>query len=138
AGFGSSGVHLVAFHELPPSFAHGMHFSPCGQSWSHTEHSIPTPPPPSGSLMKPWETPPPLVSPDPLSGSSVSPSPVSAESALAWVGSLEAESVPSVPAVADPDPTVVAVPPSESSVQAASASPAKTVNKTLIRIVRPF
>src|SRR5687768_10083381 len=32
AGAGSSGEHRVAFQALPPSFAHGMHFSSTGQS----------------------------------------------------------------------------------------------------------
>ena len=44
SGLGSSGEHFVAFQELPPSFAHGMHFSPFGQSCAHTSHSIEVPP----------------------------------------------------------------------------------------------
>src|SRR5690606_33533351 len=32
AGLGSSGEQRVAFQKWPPSFAHGMHFSPSGQS----------------------------------------------------------------------------------------------------------
>src|SRR5690606_32586418 len=39
-GAGSSGAHLVAFQELPPSLAQGMHFSPWGQSCSQMSHSL--------------------------------------------------------------------------------------------------
>jgi hypothetical protein len=42
---------LVAFHHAPPSFAHGMHFSPLGQSSSQGLHS--TDPGVSTTLMKP-------------------------------------------------------------------------------------
>src|SRR5688572_12439723 len=38
-GSGATGEHRVAFHEPLPSFAHGMHFSPTGQSCDHRSHS---------------------------------------------------------------------------------------------------
>ena len=50
SGAASSGLHRVAFHELPPALSHGMHFSPFGQSCAQTSHSLLTPPP-SGSMM---------------------------------------------------------------------------------------
>jgi hypothetical protein len=65
AGAGSSGEQRVAFHELPPSFAHGMHFSPSGQSCAQISHSMLTPPP-SGSWMNPIPLAVPVVSPLPL------------------------------------------------------------------------
>ncbi len=55
AGSSASGVHRVAFQLLPPSFTHGMHFSPRGQSCFQTSHSIDSLPP-SGSMMNPTVT----------------------------------------------------------------------------------
>src|SRR5687768_123031 len=50
-GSSAIGVQRVAFHELPPSFAHGIHFSPPGQSCAKMSQS--SAPPASGSSMKP-------------------------------------------------------------------------------------
>src|SRR5262245_38264498 len=41
----SIGEQRVAVHELPPSLAHGMHFSPAGQSCAKMSHSKSMPPP---------------------------------------------------------------------------------------------
>src|SRR5690349_10052889 len=38
-GSGASGEQREAFHTSPPSFAHGMHFSPAPQSCVDTSHS---------------------------------------------------------------------------------------------------
>lgn len=57
-GFGSTGTHLVAFHEVPPLLAHAVHFSPGPQSWVQTSHSMAGGR--SGSMMKP---PPPVEPP---------------------------------------------------------------------------
>jgi hypothetical protein len=46
------GMHRVAFHAGPPSFAHGAHFSPRGQSCAMVSHSCATPPPASLIVMK--------------------------------------------------------------------------------------
>src|SRR5690349_16293716 len=72
AGAGSSGEQRVAFQALPPSFAHGMHFSPSGQSCAQISHSMLTPPP-SGGVMKPMPVivPLPVVSPPVLDSASV-------------------------------------------------------------------
>jgi hypothetical protein len=56
------GEHLVAFHELPPSFAQGMHFSPGGQSWLITSHSMSEEPPSEKAMKTPS-----VVSIDPVS-----------------------------------------------------------------------
>src|SRR5688572_31997288 len=72
AGSESSGEQRVAFHCAPPSFAHGMHFSPAGQSCANRSHSNDTPPP-SGVSMKPLSSP-----PSSFGGGGSSPSPESA------------------------------------------------------------
>jgi hypothetical protein len=40
-GSGAIGEHLSAFQPLPPSFAHGMHFSPAGQFSFQMSHGSP-------------------------------------------------------------------------------------------------
>lgn len=50
AGSGSMAVQRVAFQELLPSFAHGMHFMPAAQFCAHRSHSCP--PPRSGCPRK--------------------------------------------------------------------------------------
>src|SRR5690349_22066213 len=75
-GASATGVQIVSFHELPPSFANGMHFIPTGQSRSQIEQPvIGTPPKSASGLNEGPSSTTPLSSSTPSSSSPSSGSP---------------------------------------------------------------
>jgi len=107
-------THLRAFHEEPPSLAHGAHFWPSGQSCTHGSHSLSP-----GSEVLPWQS----RKLQPFEVSEVEPPPpevvgsddVLASEALALV--LESEP-PDVGVLPEVVPLLVPVSPGESGPQA--------------------